>query len=381
MRGLLGKIIAIILAGVLAPIVSISSVSAIASGGIGGRPANPDPENPRTQSIFIMTVDRGAEASDEVLVSNTTDQTQTIEMYAVDGMTTNTGAYTCRQEADARVRVGAWTRLAKNEIVLEAGKSEKVGFQVAVPPSGDVGEQNGCIVFQTPQDTSAQEGNVRIQMRQAIRLVVTVPGELHKKVEIESFNYATSGDRPTYTLKVKNVGNVSSDIDARVKVTSVFGNEVYQNGGGYPVMPDQSLELSFEDDKAPIMGGWYWMEAAVKYDKRAGVFGTDSVDNLATLQSEKKLVFIKPTSTGWLIYGAILLLALLAVGVGLAKKWQRSQAVRRGVRHHVAAGETIQTVADKYGVSWKAVARLNDIKAPYTLRAGQVLKVPRTRKK
>ena len=70
------------------------SVEAISGGSIGGRPAHPDPNNPRTQSIFIMTLDRGESQSDAILVANNGDERQSVELYATDCIVSNSGAYT-----------------------------------------------------------------------------------------------------------------------------------------------------------------------------------------------------------------------------------------------------------------------------------------------
>jgi len=83
MKSLLwGKIIgAAMIAGLILP------VSASANG-IGGRPANPDPNNPRTSSIFIYNLPGGASKSDQLYVQNGSDKEETIEVYSVDGTVT-----------------------------------------------------------------------------------------------------------------------------------------------------------------------------------------------------------------------------------------------------------------------------------------------------
>ena len=42
----------------------------------------------------------------------------------------------------------------------------------------------------------------------------------------------------------------------------------------------------------------------------------------------------------------------------------------------VTPGDTLSGIAAKFGVAWQAVAKLNGIKSPYVIRAGQVLKIP-----
>ena len=66
--------------------VAMAVPAGAATGGIGGRPANPDPNNPRTESIFIYTLDKGASKQDQVLVSNGSSETKTVELYTVDGV-------------------------------------------------------------------------------------------------------------------------------------------------------------------------------------------------------------------------------------------------------------------------------------------------------
>lgn len=43
--------------------------------------------------------------------------------------------------------------------------------------------------------------------------------------------------------------------------------------------------------------------------------------------------------------------------------------------HTVESGETLATIASKYGVSWRMIQRLNDIDRPQSIRVGQELKI------
>ena len=95
-------------AGVLWP-------SSALAAGIGSRPANPDPNNPRTQSIFIYQLNRGARKSDQLTITNGLAEQANIEVYAVDGTVTATGDMTCKQQvwqlgktSEKRGGFGAW---------------------------------------------------------------------------------------------------------------------------------------------------------------------------------------------------------------------------------------------------------------------------------
>ena len=372
-----------LVSAIVVSLVVMPQVGAIGSGGIGGRPAHPDPANPRTQAIFIMTLNRGDAKTDTVRVVNGTDKTQTIRLYSVDGTVTNTGAYTCRQEGDPRVDIGAWTQLTSTEVTLAPALSQDVDFTVTMPTNADVGEHNGCLVFQAVDTNASQGSGVHLTMRQAIRIVATVPGKLHREVTVPTFTVskAQSGN-PLYTTSIHNAGNVSADIDLGVTVRTLFGEVLYNNGGGYPVMSGQSLDVAYEQsEKLPFFGGWYKVQATVKYDSDATTFGTRDTNNLKVLTSPERIVFIAPTTNGLL---TMITVALLVIG-GLVYFWlrqrTRQQAARNGHRHVIKHGETVQSVAEKYNISWKKLALINKLKPPYILVEGKTLHVPRKKAK
>lgn len=364
--------------GVLFALLSAVPVGAIAVGGIGGRPANPDPDNPRTQSIFIMSLDRGETGKDEVLVVNNSGEQQTIRLYAVDGVVTNTGSYTCRQESDARTDLGDWISISKDEVTLADGKNVTVPFSVAMPTNADVGEHNGCIVFEAKDNTedsqASEGGNVRVKTRQAIRVVATVPGDLSREISITNFTVVKNDGQPTYNVALKNVGNVSADVDVKVSVTSLLGNEIYSNGGGYPILSDSELSLQFVQEDTPMFGGLYAAEATVEYNEDVTKLGTSS-GNTITKSSGEKLVYIKPTLAGGLIMLATLVAVVGVVVWYVMTKLRHKKVVTSGNTHVVKKNDTIQSVAEHYSMGWKRLAAINKIKAPYVLKEGQVLHV------
>jgi LysM repeat protein len=42
----------------------------------------------------------------------------------------------------------------------------------------------------------------------------------------------------------------------------------------------------------------------------------------------------------------------------------------------VKSGDTLSGIAARFGVTWQAIAKLNGIKDPRTIRTGMVLKIP-----
>lgn len=356
-------------------------VSADSYGGIGGRPANPDPANSRTQSIFIYSLQKSQAKADQVIISNNTNDTQTIDLYAVDGLVTNTGAFTCQQKAESNTDVGNWVKVSVPQVTLLAHENKKVDFSITAPSDADVGEHNGCLVFQTHQDEGQSSGNVRIRTRQAIRIVATIPGDLRKTVAIDTFNVSKSNAKLRLNLSIADKGNVSADVDAYVRIKSVFGRTIYSNGGGYPVLAGKVLDLTFINDKQPFFGGWFVASASATYDKRAGLFGTDDSSQLVSLNSKDIMVFIEPQPLADVLYSLVILLMLALIIVLFGRRIERVKAQTNWVSVPIRKGYTIQDYATEYHIGWKRIASINNIRAPYTLEVGKTILVPAQKEK
>lgn len=373
-------------------IVSTLSASAFAqsSGGVGGRPANPDPDNPRTQSIFIYTLPGGQSKTDQIFLNNAGDKAEDIEVYAVDGVVTNTGSYTCEQKTESRDGIGKWLKLTKNELKLDPKSNQLLDFTLTMPANADVGEHNGCIAIEKKQDEGVATGSVRVRTRQAVRVVAIVPGDIHRKVSIESFKASADINGQDYEVILKNEGNVSADVDISVRLRNVFGKEVYTNGGQYVSIRGEKLQLNFEGDFSPIFGGFYKAKTDIAYDKRAGTFGTQDTKNLLKSESKEIMIFVWPSP--WLLAGlVVLLVGFVAFKVwrgkqtGVAKK-RASRVLKKSSKqlmwgpYEARSGDTLSSLARKHGVTVEKLAVLNKLSSAATLKPGQRLYVPRKKK-
>jgi LysM repeat protein len=52
----------------------------------------------------------------------------------------------------------------------------------------------------------------------------------------------------------------------------------------------------------------------------------------------------------------------------------------RSTTHTVKSGDTVNSLAKANKVSWKKIAKLNNLKAPYSLKPGSKLKIPPRKK-
>jgi hypothetical protein len=289
------------------------SAQAIEYGGFGGRPAYPIANNSRTQSIFVHALDPGATQDEGVLVVNNTTVSKTLLVYAADSTPSSGGAFACKQFAEEKTDVGAWITLAKSEVTLDPGKNEIVPFTIIVPQNASVGEHNGCILIQEKKDPVVGQTGAVLSVRTGIRVAITVPGEITRKLEIVGFTVTPAKDSFLLQPLVKNTGNVSIDADVQVATRYFFGSILAIDGGQYPILRDETSDWNFELKK-PFWGGWYYSNFTVGYDANPGAsVGVTSGKLLTTLTGVPVWFFSFPTPTALIIEIAVLLLIIFII--------------------------------------------------------------------
>ena len=380
--------------------------AAAASGGVGGRPANPDPDNPRTQSIFIYTLDAGKTKNDQLYLSNSGDTDEVVQLYAVDGTVSNTGAFTCRQKVEPRTGIGNAVKLSKNEVTVPANGNLFVDFTLTLPKTLDVGEHDGCIVIQKKEDQTQQTGSIQVHTRTAVRMIVLVPGDIHREITIKNFSAHSSftkGERtyqgPQVSFDLQNTGNVSADVTVSVHLKDMFGHELRAPsssgqeaffGGQYPVIAGTTFTANYDTEFQPFFGGWYTAQADIVYNKQAGTFGVDTSGDVLRSESQVVTIFFWPSGWFFLVLGLLILSAMSFVAWRIMQTREASRRARRLLRtpvekplwgpYEVQQGDTLKELAHKSGVPLNKIAIMNKLDAPYTLKAGQKIYLPHKRK-
>lgn len=309
--------------------LSASSSAALAAG-IGSRPAHPDPNNPRTQSIFIYNLSGGSSKSDQLYLQNGLDEKVTVEVYAVDGTVTATGDMTCKQKAEAKDTAGKWIDIPKQDVTLAAKESKLVDFKVTVPNKVDVGEHNACIVVQRKDAPPAATGGVQIQTRQAIRVAVVVPGDIHRDVTIDKFDIQYTNGHQLYTIALKNSGNVSADVDVKLVVKDASGKVVHEDGGVNATVANETRQFRYESKIDSFWGGKYKAELTISYKKKAGEWGiSQNQAELTVKHAEPKEMFFWPNMLAVAILGGVMaLFILLLIVIIVLKKHRHKKSVR-----------------------------------------------------
>ncbi len=360
--------------GVAAAFAAALPVAAVEQGGLGGRPAHPRAGNTRSESIFIHTLDAGKQIADSVQVINNTPEIKKVLVYAVDSQMSSGGAFACAQAADKPVGVGRWIEVSQKGITLAPGSKQTVDFAIAVPKDATPGEHNGCIVIQdTKQQASPDSNGIVLSLRSAIRVAITVPGDIQKGLVFTGLGFdRKTDDKIVLSAALKNNGNVSLDTQLDVRLRSPVAFSVASTGGNFPVLSGSEGRFNFETGR-PFWGGWYRLVATAKYnDDPAVMLGQGK----PTAVIEKNAwVFLTPKPVAAIIELLVLATVVTALAIYFVRRIHHRRAMQRATIHTVKPQENLHTIADHYHMSWKQLARINRLKPPFQLKLGQILTV------
>lgn len=355
----------------------VTPALAVGYGGVGGRPANPDPKNPRSKSIFVYELKPGQSKQDGVRIFNNTKKRRTIEVGAVDSILASGGAFSCEQNSAPKNSVGNWITLAQNQVNVDSFKNKVVNFTVSVPPNASVGEHNGCITIQD-QSMTAQEnsGGVILGFRSAIRVAITVPGKIVKNLQLVGVGLSGPTDGIYHVMPTaKNTGNVSLDTVVAASLSPIVGQSTKAASGTYPVLPGSTASWNLKV-KRPYWGGFYRAQASITYNDDTNRTLGQNGGATKTLTNYSSAVFIMPQplalATELVAICLIVLLILWLLRFILASR----QVKTRWQGYTVQPSDTIAKVAKAHHVSWKQLAKHNRVKPPYHLEVGTTIKVP-----
>jgi hypothetical protein len=271
--------------------------------------------------------------------------------------------------------------MSKNKVTLKPNTSQNVPFTIDVPKTASAGESNGCIVIQDAQQTPVQQGNgITLSFRTALRVAVTIPGKIKKGLSFTNLVVnKLENDTLRLSVGLHNNGNVSLDSSLDVRVKSIFGTTIQKSGGEYPVLANSEAAFNFEVPEA-FWGGWYVATAAAKYDPdTASSLGEKG--STRTINSESVRFYVTPKPGAIFIELTALVAVLGAAAFVTFKRLQSNRLRRSSETFEVEKGDTLQSIASEQYVSWKAIVKLNKLKAPYHIEPGQKLLVPASRPK
>jgi hypothetical protein len=158
---------------------------------------------------FDLTMRPGETRDLEVRIGNDGADALAARTYAADVYTIINGGFGARLRDEPRTGASQWLDYTTRVIDLLAGQNVHRSLTVAVPSNVRPGEYISSIVLENDQPIHGT-GVVALDqiVRQAIAVVITVPGDRAPAIAIGGATHKVVGGKSTIAVAVQNTGNV-----------------------------------------------------------------------------------------------------------------------------------------------------------------------------
>lgn len=360
------------------------SSKAITTEGVGVSPAYPNPGVKGSDVWFIYNLDREETITDYLKLTNiSSEKTMKVKVYPVDAVVSSQGVFNPLDEADPRTDIGSWIKMSESEVALTPGETRLIPFILTIPKDASVGDHLGAIMAEKGELKPSGQAGLSIKTRVGIRVWNTVPGEIIKNLQISNTSWEIRNkklsDKPTtwekiktalglnkegfITLEMKNDGNVHLMPKGNIEITDIFG-------GWVATLSDVSLGTSSFGKNTVVSVKWDRPSLIGRLTAKISVLYGDSQTATA-----KKSFWIVP----WTLVFIVVFLTMIFVFGKLFWRLYYAKAKLKMTPYEVTGKETLAEIADKFSVSWEKLVRINNLKPPYALRAGETLFIPKKR--
>jgi hypothetical protein len=220
---------------------------------------------------FDLTMEPGDSLDLEVDVANDGDAGVATRTYASDAFTITNGGYGGRLRNERQTGTTTWVEYPTNVLFLDSGQRVRRSLTVTVPHDTGPGEYITSLVLENDVAVSGN-GDVAFDqfVRQAIALVIRVPGNRSPALELGAATYKVVGSRSIVSVAVDNTGNVrlkpTVDFVLRDAADTVVSRKAFQMDTFF-AHTDTHVEVTLE---APLLPGSYWVQLSLE-DVASGV--------------------------------------------------------------------------------------------------------------
>jgi hypothetical protein len=362
----------------------VSSSTALAAAQVTLTVKNPDPYT-GNQSWFVYTKNPGETIEDIASIKNFGDESANVLIYPVDATTSDAGSFILKFEHENQNGIGEWTTVSKSPIAIKPNERIDIPFSIHIPKDISPGQYIGGIVLEygpsakSPQqsDVCVASGNcgqglVSVKTRIGSRIYLTIPGKAYETFDLTDFHYYTSlSGQPRFKFTIVNNGNVTYQPQAEITIRDSAGR-IYDSftkplGNS---MPGTTIEpvISWDTNK-PLFGA-FTATAKVNFAKRFALAGEPLHGAAIT-----KTVNFWIIPWDYILYASVFI--IIAAMIYYLRKISAIKAINNSESYVVQSEDDLMNLAERLGVSWRSIARLNKLKAPYILRTGTTIRIPK----
>ena len=178
-------------------------------------------------AFFDVVMRPGDARRFELAIANNGTDTLAVRTYAADVYTIINGGFGGRLRGEPRTGMTSWMTYPTDVLQLSAGETVRRSLVVNVPLGAGPGEYISSILLENdrPLQGGGAVGLDQI-IRQAIAVVVTVPGRRAPELEIGKANHTVVAGTSTVAIAVSNPGNVRLKPIAAVTIVDSAGTQV-----------------------------------------------------------------------------------------------------------------------------------------------------------
>lgn len=245
------------LTAALAPVGAVSAVQAPPAPGVEtgqlGIALLEAPESrrddPRARIYVVDHLEPGDTIRRQIQVSNTTDETASVALYAASASVQD-GAFTFG-EGRAANELTRWTTVSPSSVSVPAGGSATAQVTVAVPPDAEDGERYGVVWAE--QAAAAGAGGISSVSRVGIRMYVSV-GEGAEPVSDFTVGQLTAtrdaDGAPVVQATVQNTGQRALDMGGELSLSDGPGG---LKAGPFPASLGTTLGPGDEEPVSTVL--------------------------------------------------------------------------------------------------------------------------------
>jgi hypothetical protein len=180
-------------------------------------------------SFFDLTMGPGRTRTFEVDIANDGDSAIAARTYGADVYTIVNGGFGGRLRDQPRTGTTTWIDYPTAVLQLASGERTRRTFTVKVPPDAQPGEYITSLILENDRPIQGVGAIGLAQVvRQAVAVVVTVPGRRTPELAIGTVSHDVVAGRSIVRVAVENVGNVRLKPQVGFVLTDPSGRQVSQ---------------------------------------------------------------------------------------------------------------------------------------------------------
>lgn len=294
-------------------------------------------------AYFDVVMSPGETRELEIEIANHGSAAITARTYAADVYTIINGGFGGRLHDEAATGTTLWLDYAPDRMDLAVGHRSTRSFLVTVPDDAGPGEYISSVILET-EDSVERDGTMAANqvIRQAVGVVVTVPGQRSPAMEVGEATHTVLAGRSVLSVAVSNPGNVRLKPLVGLTLHDADGQVITQASirmDTFYAVTDASVEVPLD---ALLRPGSYTIEVEVS-DVDQGIsstttrsFSVEAAPTAApaagTVPGLSEVDQDVPGSFPWPGLGLLVALAAIAVIAALWIKRSRPQPARRRAR-------------------------------------------------